>query len=258
MRPTPVLALTALLVAACVDAAPGGGDDGGPGPAGGQVWTGDSQRISIRSFGYWDGSSGYERARGELTPAQLELLAHLEVREPVDSCSMDLIEHEISIVDGAGVSHQYYAKESDDTCQGNESTAPLIAMASLQPFLDTFTCISASDTREGAFHDVPLVVHPGDGCLHGLFMDGRGAVVRLELQVATPGALTLSTESCRAFATRLTLFDVDGTTVLGEGAPPPACAGDSALTYQFAAAGTYFIEVTSTNEMCGDLLLRVR
>jgi hypothetical protein len=223
-----------------------------------QVWRGTSQSISIRSFGAFVGSSGYERDRGQLTAEQVALLDAFEVIEPKDECWMDVPEYRITIVDAAGVSRVYRAKETDDSCQGNQGTEPTLSMASLRPFLDTFACIASGDMRAGAPQGAPLVMHPGDGCLHGVFMDGRHTSVRLDLAVAGPGELTIETVASAYYASQVTLLDSDGATVLGVGAEPAARPGSSALTYSFAAAGTYFVEVTSTNAQTGDILLRVR
>jgi carboxypeptidase C (cathepsin A) len=39
---------------------------------------------------------------------------------------------------------------------------------------------------------------------------------------------------------------------------PAGGPGCSSLTYSFAAAGTYFVEVTSSNAQTGDIFLRIQ
>lgn len=89
-------------------------------------------------------------------------------------------------------------------------------------------------------------------------MDGLGTVVRLQLEVAAAAALTIETTSAAGFASQVTLLDTDATTVLGVGVEPADSPGAARLTYAFAAAGTYYLDVSSTNAACGDLLLMVR
>ncbi len=228
MRALATVALTALLAAACSEAPPE------------TPWTSTSQRITIQSFGVWQGLSGYERYRADLTAEQLALLDALEPREPNASCGMDQTGYDITIVDGTGATHAYHATQSDQDC---DEVAASISMASLKPFLDTFSCI------ESRFAGVQPAIQPGDGCRHGFFMDGKGTSERAELQVAAAGELTLAAEAAAEFAPQLKLLDVDGTTVLRSGA--------DSLTYHFPAAGTYFVEVSSTTAQHGDLLLRV-
>jgi hypothetical protein len=138
---------------------------------------------------------------------------------------------------------------------------PFTSIESLQPFLDTFACISAKETRDPTGAPVPasaLVAHPGDGCLHGVFIDGRGTAVRFEVPVTAPGQLTIATDAHESFASQVTLIDVDGATALGQGTVPAGGPGCSSLTSSFAAAGTYFVEVTSSNAQTGDIFLRIQ
>jgi len=231
MRAVSMMALAALLAAACSDSTSEPAD---------KPWTSSSQRISIQSFGPFRGLSGYERQRAELTAEQLALLDALEVFEPLDSCGTDQLGYSITIVDAAGGSHAYHATQWDQAC---DVTDPFLSMASLKPFLATFSCV------ESRFAGEQPAIRPGDGCRHGLYMDGQGTGVRAELQIAAAGEVTLATEASTAFAPQLKLLDVDGTTVLR--------SGGASLTYAFAAAGTYFVEVSSSTATHGDLLLRV-
>jgi hypothetical protein len=230
MRALTTVALGALLTAAC-----------GPGPTE-APWTDASETISLHAFGPFQGLSGYERDRARLTAEQLELLAALEVRAPAAACGTDQLGYWITITDSTGAAREYHATQYDQECG---ESGPFIAMSSLQPFLDTFACISSRDPPPG----VP-VIHPGDGCRHGFYMDGRGTVARAALQVDAPGELSIAVEAGATFAPHLTLLDVDGATTLAE--------GSSSLTQAFAAAGTFVLEVASTNDVHGDLLLQVR
>lgn len=229
MRAPSTMLLAVLLTAACSE------------PGSPLAWTSSSQRISISSFGVWQGLSGYERERSQLTAAQLEALAALEGFEPVDSCGTDQLGYTITITDAARVARVYHATQWDEAC---DATDPFVSMDSLKPFLDSFACRSSRDRAPD-----PPAIHPGDGCRHGFYMDGQGTAVRATLEVAAAGELDLVVEAGTSFAPRITLLDVDGATVLGSGA--------DSLTYAFTAAGTYFVEVASSTAAHGDLLLRV-
>lgn len=237
------LALAAtLLLAGCTEAPP---------------WNSDSRSLSLRSFGYWSGSSGYDRDRSRLTVEQLALLDRLEVIDPHSSCAEDILDHTLTIVDAAGVARRYHANSTNEAC---DSELPLVSIESLRPFLQTFRCISAGDTRSRTGQPVPawaLVVHPGDGCLHGVFLDGGRTTVRFEVPVTTPAPLTIETIGHSSVAGQVTLIDLDGATVLGVGSEPAGRPDCSSLTYDFTVAGTYYVEVTSINSAISDILLRI-
>jgi hypothetical protein len=188
-------------------------------------WRATSSRIEVFSFAYEDGSSGFGAARTELSSEQVEALEGLQVIEnPTGPLGNDFASYSIRIWDEDATVTRYRAA-SDDVLDGDEAdhTLPTIAFASLSPFLETFHCLRAQDTRGSGEASVgpvtgaaavalgavvPSVSTSARGCRHGLFSVG-GSAIWLRLEVEEAGTYSIATEECFP-TTELHLFSSDG------------------------------------------------
>jgi hypothetical protein len=241
--------------------------DDGPGPCiRGSVWKSTSTSVSMRSFGFFDGSSGYERNRSSMTAEQLEALEGLCPMPIPTSFGTDGVHYTIEITDRDGSIAVYSAAGHDIF----ESTPqhPALAYASLAPFLGTFKCLSAAQTRPitqdpvtPPWRDAPDVnVDPG--CRNGIFMPYKCYSVWLKLNVPVAASHRLELERCYE-TLGLEVFTADGMTKLAASDPITggACA---ALTHAFEA-GSYLVRVDKSNGdascdagmQAGDFFLRV-
>ena len=259
-----------------VEAGDGGsveaGDCGAAGDAGchvpcirGSVWKPTSASVSLRSFGFFDGSSGYEGDRSSLTAEQITALEGLCPMDPPTTFATDGVHYTIEITDQDGSRAEYSAAQND-WFEG-APRYPTIAYASLAPFLGTFKCLSAWQTRPRTqdpvtppWRDAPDVsVDPA--CRNGIFMPYKCHQVWLKLNVPVAASHRLALERCYE-TLGLAVFTADGMTMLAASDPVTggACA---ALTHAFEA-GPYLVRVDKTNgDACdagtqaGDFFLRV-
>ena len=116
---------------------------------GGRPWTEASRAIEVRSFGYFTGSSKYVADREQLSETQLAALAQLCIIDTPKGPSADGVSHRISITDTDGKVTQYRAAQENalDIDEGQAKDWTTLDIASLTPFLDTLSCLSAGATR---------------------------------------------------------------------------------------------------------------
>ena len=84
----------------------------------GLVWTSTSRRIEVRSYSFWQGSSGYRVERTALTAAQRTALNALCVRpQPTGPVFADISAFQIDVTDNNG-SVKSYRSAIDDLLDG--------------------------------------------------------------------------------------------------------------------------------------------
>lgn len=281
-----VLATSIFCLAACsstsgVNPTSDGGTDAPPdAPLGcerGAVWGASAAKIKISSFGFFDGSMGYEKSREELTPAQNDALANLCVIAPPTVLGNDYVSYRITITDKSGVETKYRAAQ-DNVLDGDEGPikAPTLDYHTLRPFLDTIHCVSAGDTRVGPQSEIDAgsdggpdqpwskapTMNDDPGCSNGVFAPYTCADIWLKLAIAQAGDYELTTSSCRE-KLRIRVYSPDGATEIAtsnEGTAP-ACPSTPAT---FAQAGTYIVKLEKRNVAgcteesgAGDFALRI-
>ncbi|WP_394848842.1 hypothetical protein LZC95_15480 [Pendulispora brunnea] len=224
------------------------------------IWKATSERIEIRSFGFWQGSSGYDQTRAKLSPAQLTALEGLRVIPHPTGESVDATSYRVRVTDQDGSVVEYRAA-LDNKVDSDEGPGalPAIDIETLAPFLNTFQCMSATETRGDA---VPTI-HDDSGCLHGIFVPDACKDITLKWQSASAGDHRL--ELARCFdTTRIRVLSEDGTIELGAGATAvaPTCAS---LDVHLQQPGTYRVVLEKRNGAgcnagggAGDMMLRVR
>jgi len=254
------------------------GCSGDPDDSARRPWSESSARVELRSFGYWNGSSRFDAEREQLTPAQLEALEGLrEIPTPDGPRGSDYVSYRVEITDADG-SIAHYRAAQDNITDGDEGDLSLqtLDVHTLQPFLGTFHCLSASQTRgdlrgapvsgangdppEGSANTEPAAAPPplvpanwteapavssaAAGCLHGVFMPPACHDVWLELEVEAPGKYQLSSDGCFE-SLELAVFSSDGRRQLA------AASGRSeacpALEQSFTEAGSYPLRLRKTN-----------
>jgi hypothetical protein len=248
-----ILALVALpfFTLACPSCA---GDSTLPGDASAcsaGFWKPTSTRIELTSFGFFTGSTGYEKDRSQLSDAQLAALAGMCLLTASRGPATDAVSYAIKIHDRDGSVASYRATQGNvDGDPVANATVPAIEIGSLQPFLSTFQCLSASQTRESpAPTELPWSKAPtigrDTGCLNGIFVPYGCHDVWLKLIVDAPATYELQTVNC-VETINLKLHSADGTTELAAGTPgsKPNCPS---LSYQFREQGTYLLEIEKTN-----------
>jgi hypothetical protein len=244
----------------------GVGDAGCPvSCARGSIWKPTSARISLRSFGFFNGSSGYERDRSDLTAEQKSALEGLCVVPSPTQFATDGVIYTLEIADQDGSRALYYAAQGDAF---DRDYGPTLAFANLAPFLTTFSCLAASQTRpmtseepSPPWRDAPDVsVDPA--CRNGIFMPYKCHQVWVRLNV--PSAATHRLELERCFGSMaLKVFTNDGMTEIAASDPVSGTACP-ALSHAFEA-GSWLLRVDKTNgdDSCdattsaGDFFLRV-
>ena len=231
-------------------------------------WGPSSSRIAVHSFGFWEGSSGFEADRSELTPAQLDLLDGLRrIPTPEGFIVADLTSYWVDITDSGGRVVSYRAAATNVMASDEpDLTLPTLDIDTLEPFLETFQCLSASATRDRfgttpspeppmdpssepdvgapAGSELPVVSTASPGCFHGIFAPVECHDTWLRLQVEVAGIYQLSALDCFE-QLEIAAFGADGSSELGSASG----AGGSCpvLTQEFAAPGTYPVVLRKTN-----------
>ncbi len=215
-----------------------------------KVWTSSSAAIEVRSFSYFEGSSGYTRTRAELTAAQLTALEGLCVgKVTATKQPSDLEEFRVTITDRDGTKIEYQGNTHDAGIAGDTR----FSYASFAPFVATYSCRHVKQDGvsgdAGVFGPSGAALVANDGCLHGAL--GRH---RFTLRVDTTAAdYEVRTVLCQGGA-NVSLLGLDGTP-LATGAPVSSDAGAcSSVKHRFAATGEYLIEVSGG---VGDVLFRI-
>jgi hypothetical protein len=238
----------------------------------GLVWKLSSTKIEMSSFGFWDGSTGYTKDRSTMSTEQLAALDGLCTGPKPTQEGADYVSYHFRITDLDGTVSDYRAAQDDvlDSDEGAASAAT-VRFASLQPFLGTIHCLSASQTRNYAPDASSPWPPPANGpafgadtgCLNGVFLPYGCAQVGVNLPVAKPGVYTLTAESCFD-RTTLSIYSPDGATALATSANGSGCPS---VSYRFDAAGTYPVRIdkqlasgtcdSSSTGAAGDVGIRV-
>lgn len=290
VRPSSLLVFAVLLSAgACTSASepasfPAGPDASSTDAADAErrpVWTASSTRIRLTSFGYWQGSSGYDKERKDLSSDQLALLDGLRTLaiatgpRTADGTSFRV---EIFDIDGTSTSYRAARRNVVDSDEGSAARLrETIDYATLDPLLATFRCLSAKDagprhdriTAEPASPTVSSLATaaalPTDvGCLNGVFFSSTCHDSFFTLDVSEPATYVLRNDGCFE-RTTARLLSSDGETVLAESTP---AAGDGCFVLQHDyVTGRYVVELSKTNlagcadetkGSAGDTVLRLR
>jgi hypothetical protein len=245
-------------------------------------WGPASTRIAVRSFGFWDGSTRFEADRTELTPVQLGALDGLRrIPPPEGPAASDLTSYVIGITDDAGKLATYRAAQGNIT-DGDEADREIATLDihTLEPFLATFDCLTATETRDrfgvaeeadagpsdaGAaalWSEAPTVSTDTPGCFHGVFVPYECHDVWLRLNVEAAGSYRLSAVDCFE-QLELSVLSPDGSSELaqtsGSGGSCPA------LRYAFTEPGSYPLRLRKENTAgcsalgtAGDFFFRVQ
>ncbi len=160
--------------------------------------------------------------RTQMSPEQLDLLAHLKQSPTSSACFQDSTGCQVSITDDAGLEQSYDAFSGDGQCNGSQ---PAIAYDELAALLD------ASGCKAGNLDAPPLA--ESAVCLHGLFISGS-TPERQKLLLSEPGRVYhLELDQCPGpeFAPQLSLqlFGADSAVPIATGSavstpgPDQAC-----------------------------------
>lgn len=224
----------------------------------GLVWTSTSRRIEVRSYSFWQGSSGYRVERTALTAAQRTALNALCVRpQPTGPVFADISAFQIDVTDNNG-SVKSYRSAIDDLLDGDENdhSIPTIEYDSLKPFLATFRCLHATETRAtrpragetleqaGPPWQFAPVLPSDPGCLNGM-IGGTGCQESwVKVTISAKKRMNFFTEKCVG-VTQIRLYDQSGTTQIAAStaSSAPSCPS---LSYSFNP-GTYLLNLRKTN-----------
>lgn len=216
-------------------------------------WKATSARIHLSSFGFFQGSMRYAKARVDLTVAQRQALEGLRTRPNAGSTNDgDNEMYSIDIVDNDGSTASYVASV-DDILMSAAPGVGTIAVSTLTPFLGTLTCAKSKAAyaecvvAPGAAFPVSCTATLGvdPGCENGVFTGSGCEDVWGVLQIPAAGTYELATVGCFENVT-VQVLDLDGTTILGTSAPgtTPRCA---TLTQAFVAPGSYKVNLEKRN-----------
>ncbi len=245
------------------DAGPSSSSDAGDaGPldaSSGPVWTPTSRRIELSSFGYWQGSSGYAKDRADLTQEQLAALEGLGTTEPPTTVGADFTSYRIRILDEDGTFAEYRAAAGNvrDSDEGSAAgVLPTIDIATLEPFLATFKCLSArqadgisrtSDTPidpSGADMDKAVRLPVDTGCINGVFVPYKCSDTIFTFDVSAPATYDIVGGRCLE-ALGLRVYASDRKTLLAESSPG---TNESCFTLRHAFdPGSYVLVLSKTN-----------
>jgi hypothetical protein len=179
------------------------------------VWKPTSARIEVSRFSYFEGSSVYSIARADLSEVQRAALDGLCAFETFETIPVgDSPGYAVRITDQDGSVREYSAVDGNVSLRQGVET---IAMQTLVPFLETFSCVS-SDT---------VAVLDGDGgtpprltldkhCVHGVRFRESGTMV-VGFTVSEEATYAARLTSCD-FPVQLRFLRADKTTV-AEGTP---------------------------------------
>lgn len=226
----------------------------------GGAWRATSAKIEISSFGFWEGSSGYAKSRGEMTPEQLKALDGLKIiPTPQNGHTADNTSYRVLITDADGTVAEYRAAFGNYV-DGDEGQGALqkrtLDFASLRPFLSTFDCKAAKDVH----YELRHTSEPGDpktanlsratklptdlGCQNAIYVPAGCSDSFLQLELAAGGTYELSDSYCFEQMS-LRLYSIDGGTKLAESTPS---AGKTCFTMRYAfEPGTYLLHFIKTN-----------
>ena len=231
------------------DAGAGSGQGGAGSLA--QIFTAESEAITIDWFNFWAGGYRFARKREQLTPKQLELVEAIKVVASTDDCWEDA--DEVSVVVTSGdTSLTYSANKYAGSC-GRDVT--LVDFQTVSDLLDTVQCLSAKGYDGSSVEESPTIV-PDDGCWHGLFnAHGDAPAWWFRVEVPAAGEYSILLDRCGNRDLRLDLFGSEAETELASASSDGACP---ALTHSFADPGSYALRVEmQSGTQAGDFFLSV-
>ncbi len=223
------------------------------------VWRPTSVRFELSLNSYWEGPSAYARDRVDLSAEQLRALEALRtIPTPTGSVGNDMMIYRLRIVDQDGSSVTYRAAEANVLDEERTPSTPsTIDVASLEPLLDTFHCLSGVDTKFKARESTSPADPTADdiskatslpmdvGCTNGMFISHACSDTFLTLDVTEPARYRIAARNCRENMV-LRLFTSDGGTQQAESvstAMPDACLS---LEHSFDR-GKYVLVLSKTN-----------
>jgi hypothetical protein len=233
------------------------------------VWKPTSERLELSSFGFFDGSQGYDITRDQLSSEQLELLAGLRtMRRPDPPGYEDLVAYDLRISDRDGSASVYRATDMNLPEEGGDPAARTLDYDTLAPFLATFDCMTAKEygpePEEAPFDDRwagAATFNSDPSCIHGVFVSFEQSHSYRRWKIDAPGTYRLSLVRCFQ-QMRLHLYAPTSQTELAssETATAPECP---ALVYHFDAPGVYLIDLEKSRDPAaehdgaGDAQMRV-
>jgi hypothetical protein len=232
---------------------------------GGPVWTSTSASIRL-DFQVWpNGTTAWEKARAELTPDQLSILASLTSGPPVHSKKKDVQEVLVHVTEADSSRHDFRVVFRNDFAASAFEDLPVVDYRAFKPFLDGVQCLLSLATDDQADHAgfdevtgdprAPWTVAPDvtddSGCINPIHKQKSGAPTWVRVHLSSAATYQFGIEPCSESA-QLHLRSSDASTELAASSPvvSPACAS---LTYTTAAPGPFLLSIEG-----GSFDLRIR
>jgi hypothetical protein len=235
------------------------------------VWKPTSERLELSSFGFFEGSQGYDITRAQLSSEQLEMLEGLrEIPTPEGPLGADFVSYTVRVTDRSGEVVEYRAAQQNvrDSDEGPAEGKHTLDYETLAPFLTTFDCASAKeygpyagDASSDDHWAGAATLSSDPGCIHGVFVSYETSHSYRRWQVDEPGTYRLAVVRCFQ-QMRLRLFDPKGEKELAssEAMTSPECP---TLVHHFDAPGLYLIDLekspdpAAAHDSAGDARMRV-
>lgn len=234
------------------------------------VWRESSQRIELSSFGFFEGSQGYDITRDQLSDEQLDMLAGLrEINTPEGPLGADYVSYVVRITDRSGDVVEYRSAQENvrDSDEGPVAGKRTLDYETLAPFLTTFNCMSAKEYRDPGDASMSdrwagaATFSSDPNCTHGVFVSSETSHSYRKWQVDEPGTYSLSVVRCFQ-QMQLHLYDEKDQKELSssETTIAPDCP---TLVHHFDAPGVYLIDLEknrahdSPHDTAGDTSIRV-
>lgn len=189
--------------------------------------------VSISSFGYWDGGSGFSSEFADLSKQQIAALSDFGLQENPGDCWTDTLGHSIRVTAADGEVREYYSNSSGASC--SEDIKQLVNFSAVQDFYEESGCVFAQTKGEDA--DSAIVATLNRGCHHGYFYGPAW----FKLDVRQSSELVIEGVDCNDSGTYLDLFDRDGKTLLAQGERTEV-SGCRSIEYPISKPGTYYLQ----------------
>ena len=203
------------------------------------LFTTSDMKITIESFGYWDGGAAIDREFVDLSEQQIEALQQFFLEDNPGECWTDQLGHWIEITQSDGSIREYYANSSGSMCDDyQDSFDQVVNFESVQNLYDVSGCIFAQNVaREIAEANIATI---NSGCHHGFFYGPAW----FKLDIKEPSTIFIEGHECKdREEMSLQLYDQEGLVVIKEGEPTgtPGCQN---LRQVIEQPGTYFLKAT--------------
>ena len=221
------------------------------------IWKASSRRIELSSFGFMHRPSAYAKDRAELTPAQLAALAGLQTMSLPTTLGIDAISYKIRVLDDDGTVAEFRAATYNvrDTAESSDAALlPTIDFATLEPFLETFRCLTARDATvrttetpvdpSTADMQTALAFPTDSGCTNAVFLPDQCSDTLFTFDVGGTETYDIVSGRCLEAMT-LRLYASDRTTLLAE-STPATTESCFVLRHTFEP-GSYVFVLTKTN-----------